>query len=76
MSQLDQAVFSLMMSGLQKHCKPRCLQKTESELSFDQKDCLAKCQEKFVEGYQVSFQRAAERLAADMQKLGGRVDSS
>jgi len=72
---MDQAVFSLMMSGMQKHCRPRCLKKTEAELSFDQKDCLAKCQEKFVVGFQVAFQRAAERLATDMQK-SNRIDET
>lgn len=68
MSQLDQVVFSLMMSGVQKHCRPFCLKKLSAELTNDQKDCLAACQDKFIEQFKVAFERAAGRFAGDMQK--------
>lgn len=68
MSQLDQVVLSQMMTGMLKHCRPRCLRKPESTLSNTEKDCLAACQEKFVDGFKIAFQKAADRLALDMSK--------
>jgi hypothetical protein len=68
MSQMEQVVFALMMTGMQKQCIPKCLRKTGDALSGSEKECLAGCQDKFMEGYQLAFQEAANRFTEDQQR--------
>ena len=68
MSQMDQMIFALMMTGMQKQCIPKCLRKTGDSLSGSEKECLAACQDKFMEGYQLAVQKAANRINEDQQR--------
>lgn len=68
MSQMDRARLMLMMTGMQKQCIPKCLRKTGDSLSGNEKECLAVCQDKFMEGYQFAIQEAANRITEDQQR--------
>ena len=68
MSQVDQMVFSMMMMGLHKYCVPNCLKKPGANLTNNEKECLASCQDKYMDGYQVAFQEAALRYTEDQKR--------
>ena len=68
MAQIEQVVFALMMTAMQKQCVPKCLRKSGDSLSGSEKECLALCQDKFLEGYQLANQECANRFTEDQQR--------
>ena len=63
MAQLDQVLFALMMTSMQKFCIPRCITRPGDALSHTEKECFAGCQDKFKEAYELAFQECANRAA-------------
>lgn len=65
---VEQVMFALMMTTMQNHCVPRCLVKPGDSLTRSEKECLATCQDKYLEAFNLAFQEAGNRISQMDQK--------
>ena len=69
MADLEKLMGALMIFALQKHCVNKCILRPRDELTHGEKECLAGCEDKFLEAYQIGFQVAATSFEQTNSKM-------
>mmetsp|Transcript_14983 Transcript_14983/g.15000 ORF Transcript_14983/g.15000 Transcript_14983/m.15000 type:complete len:80 (+) Transcript_14983:24-263(+) len=62
-AQMQNHMLALMLQGLLKGCFDKCIAKPSDDLTANEKQCLAMCQDRYQEAFQKTFVRQLERLA-------------
>ena len=64
---LQESIMRLMLQGVIKGCFQKCITKPGKELSANEKQCLAMCQDRYMEAFQKTFFNQYQKLMTGMQ---------
>ena len=71
---LQENMFKLMFKGLVKTCFEKCVSRPGKELSSKEKQCLAMCQDRYMEAFQKTYSLQFQKLAQNMQSMKNESD--
>mmetsp|Transcript_5031 Transcript_5031/g.7594 ORF Transcript_5031/g.7594 Transcript_5031/m.7594 type:complete len:87 (+) Transcript_5031:707-967(+) len=60
---LQESIVRFMIEGTVKACFEKCVTRPQKELSANEKQCLAMCQDRYQEAFQKTFFRQYEELS-------------
>lgn len=64
---LQGSMLQLMLQGLMKGCFEICITRPGKELSSNEKQCLAMCQDRYMEGFQKTFFNQYSKIIKELQ---------
>jgi len=62
---VNQTLVQEMVAGTVKACYEKCVTRPGDSLSATEKQCLAMCQDRFQEAFNITFQRQYETMIAN-----------
>lgn len=65
---MQEGIFKLMIQGQMKACFEKCITRPGKELSSNEKQCLAMCQDRYSDAFQKTFFHQYQKLVQGMQE--------